>query len=35
MLNCLKNSLYIEFHVDNHKYYDKVRKDLSLKKSSY
>jgi hypothetical protein len=31
----VKNSLYIEFHVGDHKYYDKVRKDLSLKKSSY
>lgn len=31
----VKNSLYIEFHLGDHKYYDKVRKDLSLKKSSY
>ena len=31
----VKNSIYIEFHLGNHKYYDKVRKDLDLKKSSY
>lgn len=24
----VKNSLYIEFHLGDHKYYDKVRKDL-------
>lgn len=26
----VKNSIYIEFHLGDHKYYDKVRKDLSL-----
>ena len=31
----IKNSFYIEFHLGDHKYYDKVRRDLSLKKSSY
>ena len=31
----VKNSLYIEFHLGDHKYYDKVRKDLNLKKCSY
>lgn len=31
----VKNSIYIEFHLGNHKYYDRIRKDLSLKKSSY
>ncbi len=31
----VKNSFYIEFHLGDHKYYDKVRKDLDLKKSSY
>lgn len=31
----VKSSIYIEFHLGNHKYYDKVRKDLDLKKSSY
>jgi|SRR3989338_10396802 len=31
----IKNSVYIEFHLGDHKYYDKVRKDLNLKKSSY
>ena len=31
----VKNSVYIEFHLGDHKYYDKVRKDLGLKKSSY
>ena len=31
----VKNSFYIEFHLGNHKYYDKVRKNLDLKKSSY
>jgi hypothetical protein len=31
----VKNSIYIEFHLGDHKYYDKVRKDLELKKSSY
>ncbi|MBS3127378.1 hypothetical protein J4228_04400 [Candidatus Woesearchaeota archaeon] len=31
----VKNSVYIEFHLGDHKYYDKVRKDLDLKKSTY
>ncbi|PIN74632.1 hypothetical protein COV18_07105 [Candidatus Woesearchaeota archaeon CG10_big_fil_rev_8_21_14_0_10_37_12] len=31
----VKNAIYIEFHLGDHKYYDKVRKDLDLKKSSY
>lgn len=26
----VKNSVYIEFHLGNHKYYDKVRKELDL-----
>lgn len=30
----VKNSIYIEFHLGDHKYYDKVRKDLDLKKGS-
>ncbi len=30
----VKNSVYIEFHLGDHKYYDKVRKDLDLKKSN-
>ncbi len=28
----VKNSFFIEFHLGNHKYYDKIRKDLDLKK---
>jgi hypothetical protein len=28
----IKNSVYIEFHLGDHKYYDKVRKELYLKK---
>ena len=31
----VKNSFYIEFHLGDHKYYDKVRKELDLKKTSY
>lgn len=31
----IKNSIYIEFHLGDHKYYDKVRKDFDLKMSSY
>ncbi len=31
----VKNSIYIEFHLGDHKYYDKVRKELDLKKGSY
>lgn len=31
----VKSSVYIEFHLGDHKYYDKVRKDLNLKKSNY
>ena len=30
----VKNSIYIEFHLGDHKYYDKVRKSLDLKKGS-
>lgn len=30
----VKNSIYIEFHLGDHKYYDKVRKDLDLKKGN-
>jgi hypothetical protein len=30
----VKNSFYIEFHLGDHKYYDKVRKDLDLKKTT-
>jgi len=26
----VKNSIYVEFHLGDHKYYDKVRKDLDL-----
>jgi len=28
----VKNSIYIEFHLGDHKYYDKVRKELDLSK---
>ena len=28
----IKNSVYIEFHLGDHKYYDKVRKELDLKR---
>ncbi len=31
----VKNSIYIEFHLGDHKYYDDVRKELELKKNSY
>ena len=31
----VKNFVYIEFHLGDHKYYDKARKDLDLKKSTY
>ena len=31
----VKNSIYIEFHLGDHRYYDKVRKELDLKKNSY
>lgn len=31
----VKNAVYIEFHLGDHKYYDKVRKDLNLKHTSY
>lgn len=31
----VKNAYYIEFHLGDHKYYDKVRKDMDLKKTSY
>ena len=30
----VKNSIYIEFHLGDHKYYDKVRKDLDVKKGN-
>lgn len=30
----VKNSIYIEFHLGDHKYYDKVRKDLDLKRNN-
>lgn len=30
----VKNSVYIEFHLGDHRYYDKVRKNLDLKKSN-
>lgn len=30
----VKNSIYIEFHLGDHKYYDKIRKSLDLKKGS-
>ncbi|NQV91692.1 hypothetical protein HQ489_04420 [Candidatus Woesearchaeota archaeon] len=29
----VKNEIYIEFHLGDHKYYDKVRKDLFVKES--
>ena len=29
----LKNSFYIEFHLGDHKYYDKIRKELMVKDS--
>ena len=31
----VKSSAYIEFHLGDHKYYDRARKDLSLKRNSY
>jgi hypothetical protein len=31
----VKNSVYIEFHLGDHNYYDKIRKDLNLKKGGY
>lgn len=31
----VKNSFYIEFHLGDHKYYDKVRKRMDLKKTSH
>ncbi len=31
----VKNSIYLEFHLGDHKYYDKVRKELDLKRSNY
>lgn len=31
----VKNSFYIEFHLGDHKYYDKVRGSLDLKKRNY
>ena len=31
----VKNSIYIEFHLGDHGYYDRVRKNLYLKKGNY
>jgi len=31
----VKNLFYIEFHLGDHKYYDKVRKSLDLKRRNY
>ncbi len=31
----VKNSIYIEFHLGDHNYYDKVRKDLQLTNKNY
>jgi len=31
----VKNSFYIEFHLSNHKYYDKLRKSLGLTQKDY
>ncbi len=31
----VKNSIYVEFHLGDHKYYDKVRKELDIKKNNY
>lgn len=31
----VKNSFYIEFHFGDHKYYDKLRKQLDLTKKNY
>ncbi|MBI5392300.1 hypothetical protein HZA96_00385 [Candidatus Woesearchaeota archaeon] len=31
----VKNSIFIEFHLGDHKYYDKIRKDLNLKRNNY
>lgn len=31
----VKNSVYIEFHLGDHKYYDNVRKELDLKRNDY
>jgi len=31
----VKNSFYIEFHLSDHKYYDKLRKKLDLTKKNY
>lgn len=31
----VKNSFYIEFHLGDHNYYDKVRKSLDIKKGGY
>ncbi len=31
----VKNSFYIEFHLGDHKYYDKVRTSLDIKKRNY
>ena len=29
----VKNQVYIEFHLGDHNYYDKIRKDLGIKKN--
>lgn len=29
----VKNAVYVEFHLGDHKYYDKVRKDLNLREN--
>jgi len=31
----VKNAIYIEFHLGDHKYYDDVRKELGVKKGNY
>ena len=31
----VKNSFYIEFHIGDHKYYDRIRKQLDLTKKNY
>ena len=35
MIIKIKSSYYIEFHIGQHKYYDKLRKDLGLTKKDY
>ena len=31
----IKNSIYLEFHLGDHNYYDKIRRELDLKKGNY